>query len=252
MNRHRTAKSAPINDLSTNRLATRQRVAADKVPRTLENTRVRDDESTRRVTAEEVAADAAADEFAPVYRGDVTPLVVVTTGMGAGKVASHAFAASLLGVVPNSEFLERRALTPAAVMRHAASVGASDVLLIREDHKKLTSLTHVHLPAGPTAVWRLTSVVPPREIRGHGAALPDRPEVLLNNFSTALGHRVGRMLGALFGGGVGVSGRARQAVTWHNQRDFVFFRFHRYIFKEEGERWVRSIRAEKERRKFYL
>ncbi|GAB0491007.1 hypothetical protein MMPV_002250 [Pyropia vietnamensis] len=265
MNRHRTSKAAPIFGRSTNRLATRQRVAAEKVakrkakttarrkrqadaaalgdaappvkiPRTLENTRVRDDDATRRVTAEEVAADAAADEFAPIYRGEVTPLVVVTTGMGAGKVASHAFASSLLEVVPNSEFLERCALTPTQVLHHAKSVGASDVLLIREDHKKLTSLTHVHLPAGPTAVWRLTSVVPPREIRGHGKALPGRPEVLLNNFSTTLGHRIGRMLGALFGGGVGVSGRARQVVTWHNQRDFVFFRFHRYIFQDGGER----------------
>jgi len=183
-----------------------------------------------------VAADAAADEFAPVYRGDVVPHVVITTGLGAGKKASHGFAASLLGVVPNSEFLERRNLTPAAVMRHAAGIGATDVLLVQEDHKRLSTLTHVHLPDGPSAVWRLTSVVEASRIRGHGAPLPDRPEVLLNNFSTVLGHRIGRMLGALFGGGVGVAGRARQAVTWHNQRDFVFFRFHRYVFKAEGEK----------------
>jgi len=183
-----------------------------------------------------VTADAAADEFAPIHRGDVVPHVVVTTGLGAGKKASHGYAASLLGVVPNSEFRERRNPTPAAVMRHAAGIGATDVLLVQEDHTRLSMLTHAHLPDGPSAVWRLSSVVEASRIRGHGAALPDRPEVLLNNFSTVLGHRIGRMLGALFGGGVGVAGRARQAVTWHNQQDFVFFRFHRYVFKAEGEK----------------
>ena len=264
MDRHRTTKSAPLNDQSVNRLATRQRVAADrvakkaaksaarrkrhaqvaalgdaapapKVPRTLDACRTRDAD-TRAITAGEVAVDATADEVAPIYRGDAVPHVVVTTGLGAGKKASHGFAASLLGVVPNSEFLERCNLTPAAFMHHATGIGATDVLLEQEDHKRLSTLTHVHLPDGPSAVWRLTSVVEASRIRGHGAALPDRLEVHLNNVSTVLGHRIGRMLGALFGGGVGVAGRARQAVTWRNQRYFVSFRFHRYVFKAEGEK----------------
>jgi len=264
MNRHRTTKSAPLNDQSVNRLATRQRVAADRVAkkaaksaacrkrhaqaavlgdaapapevfRTLDPCRTRDAD-TRAITAGEVAADAMAEEFSPIYRGDVVPHVVVTTGLGAGKKASHGIATSLLSVLPNSEFLERRNLTPAAVIRHATGIAATDVLLVQEDHKRMSTLTHVHLPDGPSAVWRLTSVVEASRIRVHGPALPDRPQVLLNNVSTVLGHRIGWMLGALFGGGVGVAGRARQAVTWHNQRDFVCFRFHSYVFKAEREK----------------
>jgi ribosome production factor 1 len=56
------------------------------------------------------------------------------------------------------------------------------------------------------------------------------PELLLNNFETRLGHTVGRMFAALFPQVPQFQGR--QAVTFHNQRDFIFFRRHRYIFKD--------------------
>lgn len=53
-----------------------------------------------------------------------------------------------------------------------------------------------------------------------------RPEVILNNFNTRLGHSVGRMLASLFNADPNYSGR--RVVTFHNQRDFIFFRQHRY------------------------
>ena len=60
-----------------------------------------------------------------------------------------------------------------------------------------------------------------------------RPEVVLNNFNTRLGHRAGRMLGALFHQTPAFKGR--RVVTFHNQRDFIFFRHHRYIFSKDCE-----------------
>lgn len=51
------------------------------------------------------------------------------------------------------------------------------------------------------------------------------PEVILNNFTTRLGHSIGRMFAALFPQNPQFLGR--QVATFHNQRDFVFFRFHR-------------------------
>ena len=60
----------------------------------------------------------------------------------------------------------------------------------------------------------------------HGNATRHRPEVILNNFKTRLGHSVGRMLGSLFH--MDPEFRGRNVVTFHNQRDFIFFRRHRY------------------------
>jgi hypothetical protein len=52
--------------------------------------------------------------------------------------------------------------------------------------------------------------------------------LILNGFSTLLGNSVGRMFGSLFP--PQPQFRGRQVVTLHNQRDFLFFRRHRYAF----------------------
>lgn len=56
----------------------------------------------------------------------------------------------------------------------------------------------IKLPHGPTAHFKLTSVVLPKRIAGHGRPTAHRPELILNHFSTRLGHRLGRMLATLF------------------------------------------------------
>jgi ribosome production factor 1 len=55
--------------------------------------------------------------------------------------------------------------------------------------------------------------------------------MILNNFTTRLGHRVGRFLGSLYKHEPNFKGR--EVVTFHNQRDFIFVRHHRYIFQGE-------------------
>ena len=61
------------------------------------------------------------------------------------------------------------------------------------------SLILSHLPDGPTANFRVSSVKLRDQIVRHGAAPGDsNPELILNNFDTMLGHRIGRMLASLF------------------------------------------------------
>jgi hypothetical protein len=91
----------------------------------------------------------------------------------------------------------------------------------------LDAITVIHLPDGPTAHFKLTSVKLNSEIRGHGRPDDYKPELILNNFNTRLGHTVGRMLAALFPQVPEFQGR--QVATFHNQRDFIFFRRHRYV-----------------------
>ena len=55
------------------------------------------------------------------------------------------------------------------------------------------------------------------------------PELILKNFRTRLGRKVGRMFAAMFPQKPQYEGR--QVVTLHNQRDYIFFRQHRYIFR---------------------
>lgn len=58
--------------------------------------------------------------------------------------------------------------------------------------------------------------------------------MILNNFDTMTGHRIGRMIAALFPQSPNF--RGRKVLTFHNQRDFIFFRHHRYEFAEDGSR----------------
>jgi ribosome production factor 1 len=60
-------------------------------------------------------------------------------------------------------------------------------------------------------------------LQGHGRPSSHRPELVLNNFGTRLGRRVGRMLGSLFH--QEPQFRGRRVATFHNQRDFIFFRW---------------------------
>ena len=84
----------------------------------------------------------------------------------------------------------------------------------------------VHLPDGPTLQCKLSNVkITPELKRSHKEITQHRPEVILNNFTTRLGYSVSRMLGALFHYQPEFKGR--RAVTFHNQRDYIFFRHHR-------------------------
>jgi ribosome production factor 1 len=93
-------------------------------------------------------------------------------------------------------------------------------------------LTISLLPHGPTAFFKLTNVVTNQNIPNHGApVLSHIPELNLHGFGTRLGHRVGRLFASCFPPPVL---KGRQVITFHNQRDYIFVRQHRYIFREKN------------------
>lgn len=200
-------------------------------PVTIEASRVFDIETGRPLTREE--ALAITDEFTPTLAGDKKPRVVITTGLTPTEV-SFDFAKQVLPVFPKSIYFERLSASIDEFSRRSAEKGYTDVIVVKEDKNQLSTLTHVHLPEGPTAVYKLSSFVPTEKIRGHGRCTGHTPEVILNNFTTQLGLRVGRMLGSLFPHSPNFIGR--QVATFHNQRDFIFFRFHRYVFTAEKDK----------------
>lgn len=251
---HRRQKKQVKRERSTARRK-RQREAeelgeeapAKKIPRTIEGSRVFDEQTGKPLTKEQ--ALAIDDEFTHILTGEIKPKVVVSTGLSATS-ASFEFVKTLLPVIPKSVYFERLNASISSFVTKAKDKGYTDVLFVKEDKKKVSTLTHVHLPDGPTAIYKVSSFTPPKSIQGHGRCTGHVPEVILNNFTTALGLRVGRMLGSLFPHTPNFIGR--QAVTFHNQRDFIFFRFHRYVFtarrdkarlQELGPRFTLKLRG---------
>ncbi|KAK4523327.1 hypothetical protein GAYE_PCTG50G1221 [Galdieria yellowstonensis] len=203
-----------------------------KQPLTLEDKRVSvgDDFSA----GERLAVDQfISDEFSPVFSGTITPKVVIVPGLKATRI-TYTFISELLQVIPNSVFFKRKQSSLAQASASASQKGFTDLIVMEENRKQITGLFHIHLPTGPCAYYRIRNYIPCKNIVGHGRSNPSKPEVILSHFTTALGIRVARMLGALFALEPEYSGR--QVVTLHNQRDFIFFRFHRYQFDEQGKK----------------
>lgn len=128
-------------------------------------------------------------------------------------------------------FYPRRQFTIKQICQFASNKDFTHLIVLSEKSKVCNGMIITHLPEGPTAQFKVTSHVDQKHIKGHGRVTNHLPEIILNNFTTRLGHRVGRFLGSLFQHDPEFVGR--RVVTFHNQRDFIFVRHHRYIFEED-------------------
>jgi ribosome production factor 1 len=200
-------------------------------PKTLDTLREHD-ETFVLPADDEVAEDKAVDEFADHYAGKVEPKIMITTNLKASK-ESYRFIIELVRVIPNSTFYARRSYSLKAIVGYAKNKGFTHLIVINEDNQKLNGLLLIHLPNGPTALFKLSSIVLSKQIKGHASMSKHTPELMLNNFNTRLGHTVGRLLGSLFPYRPDFHGR--RIITLHNQRDFIFFRQHRYVFESAEE-----------------
>eukprot|EP01102_Stenamoeba_stenopodia_P003676 TRINITY_DN13833_c0_g1_i1.p1 TRINITY_DN13833_c0_g1~~TRINITY_DN13833_c0_g1_i1.p1 ORF type:complete len:356 (-),score=86.61 TRINITY_DN13833_c0_g1_i1:95-1123(-) len=197
-----------------------------QIPRTLDNTR-EFDETIVSPDDQEVIEDEATDEFAQYFNG-APPKVLISTSDNPTHYHKD-FVRELLSVFPNSKYFRRRKLTVQRILGAAKKQGFTDVIITEEDrqNKEINGLHLIHLPEGPTAYFKLSNIMLSKDIPDHGKPTSHPPELILNNFNTRLGHTIGRMFASMYPQQPEFFGR--QAVTFHNQRDFIFFRRHRYI-----------------------
>lgn len=171
-------------------------VPAKLEPRTLDNTREFDDTFVT-VDDVEVAADEAEDEFAAYFSGDKVPKLMITTRPKPSKQV-FPLISELMRVIPNMQYFKRGENTLKKMSAVAMEKGFTHLLVLNQRGKLVSKLIICHLPMGPSAAFRLTSEQLSWMIRGHGRSTSHVPEIILNNFKTRLGHRVGRLLGSLF------------------------------------------------------
>jgi ribosome production factor 1 len=199
--------------------------------RTLDNTRTPDVTIVKEVD-EEVFQDEEVDEFAAYFDRTVKPKIILTTSQSP-STQLYTLVKEMLRVIPNSEYCKRKKFEVKDMVRWAIGRDYTDLIIFEEtthkNHKGVDSVIMIHLPGGPTAHFRMTNLTLPKEIKNHGRPTKHYPELVLNRFDTRLGRTVGRMLAALFPQDPEFLGR--RVVTFHNQRDFIFFRHHRYIFE---------------------
>uniref|UniRef100_A0A1D1Z321 Ribosome production factor 1 n=1 Tax=Anthurium amnicola TaxID=1678845 RepID=A0A1D1Z321_9ARAE len=204
-----------------------------KVPRTIENTR-EFDETVCRPDDEELFAGNDADEFSAVLKQECTPKILITT-CRFNSTRGPAFISELLSVIPNAHYYKRGTYEMKKVVEYAKNKDFTSIIIVHTNRREPDALLIIGLPEGPTAHFRLSNLVLRKDIKSHGNPTSHKPELVLNNFTTRIGHRIGRLIQSLFP--QIPEFRGRRVVTFHNQRDFIFFRHHRYIFgnKEKNE-----------------
>ena len=250
--KYKSEKKAAKKSLKKERIQEAEALGQElpkKTPRTIENTRL-EDENRILPNDTEVLGDEQDDEFAEYYSGAKVsfaftmvddsltmslkkPKIMITTRPKCSRKL-FTLIADLMQMVPNAFYYPRETKTVQDMIADAESKKFTHLIVLSERLKECDGLLIAHLPKGPTAFLRLSSFEPGSKIPGHGRPTSHIPELILNNFNTRLGRRIGRLLGSLFPHEPQFEGR--QVVTFHNQRDFIFVRHHRYIYREENSK----------------
>lgn len=241
----------------------------ENVPNTIEGMRVYDETIGQKDEADE-------EDLTQLFNNNgEPPKILLTTSINAKRKA-YEFANVLIEILPNVTFVKRKfGLTMKDIVDACNKRNFTEIVIINEDKKKVTGLSFIHLPEGPSFYFKISSYVDVKKIVGHGRPTSHIPELILNNFNTRLGKTVGTLFQSIFPRNPDFEGR--QVITLHNQRDYIFFRRHRYVFhneqkvglqelgpqftlrlrrlqrgiKEETE-WEYRPEMDKEKKKFYL
>jgi ribosome production factor 1 len=228
--------------------------APKQTPRTLDNSREVEPTMVQQDDLE-ILGDEATDEFADYFSDTVRPKIIITTRPRPSSKLFH-FIADLMRFLPQLYYYPRKNFSVKDICEFAVNRDFTHLIVLSEKSKVCNGMIISHLRrtgaaaggdersmcAGPTAFFKVSNVITSSDVPNHGSATSHVPELVLNGFGTRLGHRVGRFVGSLFPHNAQFQGR--QVATFHNQRDYIFVRHHRYIF-EEGKEDYKDSKGEK-------
>lgn len=181
----------------------------------------------------DLTPEALATKFPSLFNVTETPKILITTSINS---TLHAQAELLTELFPNSTYIRRSAhryghkYSVREISKFASNRDFTTLLVLNEDQKRPCGLTVVHLPEGPTFHFSITNWIEGKKLPGHGRPTNHYPELILNNFRTPLGLLTAHLFRTMFPPRPEHHGR--QVVTLHNQRDYIFFRRHRYVFRD--------------------
>ncbi|KJK62180.1 Brix domain protein [Aspergillus parasiticus SU-1] len=186
-----------------------------------------------------LAPEALATKFPSLFPSETppTPKILITTSLVSSHIRCYNPGATLS--IKHAQYIRRTAhryshkFSLKEIATFAANRNYTAILVLQEDSKRPSGLDVIHLPKGPMFHFTISNWVDGKRIPGHGVGTEHWPELILNNFRTPLGILTGAIFRSLFPPQPDIEGR--QVVTLHNQRDYIFVRRHRYIFREKRE-----------------
>ena len=185
-----------------------------------------------------IAPEALAAKFPTLFGTEkaLESKILITTSINS---TLYAQAELLTSFFPNSNFVRRSShryghkFSVREIASFASNRKYTTLMILEEDMKRPSGLTVVHLPSGPTFHFSISNWLEGKKLPGHGNPTSHTPELILNNFRTPLGLLTAHLFRSLFPPQPELHGR--QVITLHNQRDYIFVRRHRYVFRDKRE-----------------
>ena len=194
--------------------------------------------ATTTATNMELSPEFLKQKFPQLFDPQPEPKILITTSINSSL---HKEAETLTSFFPNSTYIRRTAHAHAhkysvreiSQFAAARSYTAVVVLMQAEHEKKPDGLDIVHLPTGPHFHFSVSNWIDGKKLPRHANDTGHYPELILNNFKTPLGILTAHLFKGLFPAAPELEGR--QVLTLHNQRDYIFVRRHRYVFRDKRE-----------------
>jgi U3 small nucleolar ribonucleoprotein protein IMP4 len=153
------------------------------------------------------------------------PRVCVTTSRDPSSRLKQ-FAKEVKLLFPNSVSINRGNNKVEELVDGCKESEFTDIVIVQETRGEPDGLVICHLPLGPTAFFNISGAVLRHDLEGGASPMSEAyPHVILNNFNTELGKRVGNILKCLF---PIPRPDTKRLVTFSNDNDFISFRHHMY------------------------
>ena len=165
--------------------------------------------------------------------GHTDPQIVITTSRDPSSRLKQ-FAKEMKVLLPNSTRINRGNIRVddlvSSCREQSHDSNVTDLIVLQETRGEPDGLVICHLPFGPTAYFTLSGSVLRHDLEGGAAPMSEAyPHVILHNFQSGLGKRVGNILKCLF---PVPKMDTRRIVTFSNENDHISFRHH--VYSKEG------------------
>mmetsp|Transcript_4699 Transcript_4699/g.11247 ORF Transcript_4699/g.11247 Transcript_4699/m.11247 type:complete len:297 (+) Transcript_4699:64-954(+) len=185
------------------------------------------DKMQNEIDAEDVATDTPKSHIDNEYgdAGLIEPRICVTTSRDPSSRLKQ-FSKEMKLLIPNSTRINRGNNRVDELMESCRQSEFTDVIVVQETRGEPDGLVVCHLPLGPCAYFSIHNAVMRHDLDPPAAPMSEAyPHLILNNFETSLGKRVGNILKCLF---PVPRADSKRVVTFSNDNDFISFRHHMY------------------------
>jgi U3 small nucleolar ribonucleoprotein protein IMP4 len=125
--------------------------------------------------------------------------------------------------IPNAQAINRGNFRVDELVDACKKADFTDIVVLNETRGQPDAMIVSHLPFGPTAYFTLSNCVLRHDIPECKPASQAYPHLIIDNMSTKVGARVGRILQALY---PPPRDESKRVLTFANRNDFISFRHH--------------------------